>query len=112
MNRINPALKQCVRCGLVLHRSKFAQRLESKDGLSFWCRGCDRRSWRNRKYAATQQPAEFANDLVLRRDTQCPACQTEWRFDTDRDGALVQICRCGMHYVPVKGGPLPVEQRA
>lgn len=34
------------------------------------------------------------------RDTQCQVCKAEWRFDTDRDGCVVQICKCGMERKP------------
>lgn len=39
------------------------------------------------------------------RDTQCQVCKAEWRFDTDRDGCVVQICKCGMAYVDIKIAP-------
>lgn len=39
------------------------------------------------------------------RDTQCQICKAEWRFDTDRNGCVVQICRCGMAYVAIRLAP-------
>lgn len=90
--------KQCARCGCYRKVSEFARRIESKDGLSFWAQCCDRR------HAARGQPKATGDlpDNLPGRDTACPICRTELRFDSDREGRLTQLCRCGVRYVVLR----------
>lgn len=95
--------KMCSRCGLYKQRSAFNQCLEHADKLSHWCMACDKR---NAKHGYGNTAVPWPPTILLPgRETACPACHCEWRFDTDREGCLVQICKCGMAYVAIKDAP-------
>lgn len=77
--------------------------LEHADRLSHWCLACDKR---NAKRGYGNQEVSWPAGVTLpHRETQCQVCKAEWRFDTDRDGCMVQICKCGMAYVAIKLAP-------
>lgn len=98
---MNP--KQCARCGLYKPPSAFNRCLEHADHLSHWCLACDKR---NAKRGYGNQVVAWPPGVTLpHRETQCQVCKMEWRFDTDREGCMVQICKCGMAYVPIKLAP-------
>lgn len=98
---MNP--KQCARCGLYKPPSAFNRCLEHADRLSHWCLACDKR---NAKRGYGNQAVSWPPGVTLpHRDTQCQVCQVEWRFDTDREGCVVQICQCKTAYVEIRVAP-------
>lgn len=53
---------------------------------------------------ATSRTLPTLPELASFRQVHNPG-RIEWRFDTDRDGSGVQICRCGVAYVAIKAAP-------
>jgi len=93
--------KRCSRCGVRKDRASFNQRKESRDGLAFWCRACDKRNAANRTEAV--EGKQFG--ALPKRDLECGTCHQVLAFGTDWDGRLIERCGCGRRYVTLKPAP-------
>ena len=80
-------MRQCSKCQKWKDESEFYKKQRQKDGLSYWCRKCEREYARERyrravgrskKYLGFEQRHRLVDGV---REKRCPKCK-KWKLET------------------------------
>ncbi|MHC4659572.1 MAG: hypothetical protein ACYS83_10440 [Planctomycetota bacterium] len=100
-------MKQCTRCKELKDESEFGERRKYKDGLSYWCKACQREYDRNRyRMTSGTRSRKYHRFEELHRvvrgtkQKKCLRCK-KWRPDSNfykkrkhKDGLAVWCKKC------------------